>query len=65
MTDTVELTLHLVDDTDKAICVAEDDNHTNAQWLPLSQIEVLSSLRLNEAVTIECPVWLARDRGFI
>lgn len=65
----IELTLHLHHETkqgkknDGALFVSDDGMRSNAKWLPKSQIE-FEELD-NVTVKVECPEWLAKEKGFI
>lgn len=61
----VGLTLHLHNETEKAIFVSDDGNIRHAVWLPLSQIEFIKQGNVNGPVTVEIPEWLATNKGLI
>jgi hypothetical protein len=48
--------------TEKAVLFSTDGNRANAEWLPLSQIEVENA---HPIWTITLPEWLAMEKGLI
>ena len=63
--ETIELTVHLHMETEKAIFVSDDGIRSHAVWLPLQFVEADKTLELNKAVEITVPVWLATKRGLV
>lgn len=56
-----DASFRFVRETDKAICVTQDDK--NNFWLPKSQIEY--ELKDNGIVEVTMPEWLAREKGVV
>ena len=48
--------------TERAVLFSTDGNRANAEWLPLSQIEVENA---HPIWTITLPEWLASEKGFV
>lgn len=61
----VELTLHLHNETEKAILVSDDGNVRTAVWLPIVWIEFIKQGNVNGPVTVEVPEWLAVEKGLM
>ena len=61
-TTTVELTLYIHHQTDKAYLVSERNVRDDAFWLPKS--EILEFLRNGKTVNIAIPRWLAEANGY-
>jgi hypothetical protein len=60
----VDLTMQIVRETDKAICVRDAEDR-NPVWLPRSQIEVSTDGAPRGCVIVTMPEWLALDKGLI
>jgi len=48
--------------TERAVLFSTDGNRANAEWIPLSQIEVESN---HPIWTVTLPEWLAMEKGLI
>jgi hypothetical protein len=59
----VDLTLQLVQQTERAILVSEDGDPDKAVWLPKSQVE-FEEVRPGIA-DVTLPEWLATERGLV
>lgn len=59
----VDLSLHLHAVTEKAILVSENGDKDKAVWLPKSQVEYEE--QKSGYVEVQCPEWLANDKGLI
>lgn len=59
--DLVELSLQLMQETDRAILVSDDGDPDNACWLPKSQVEF--EITKPGFANVTLPEWLATDRG--
>lgn len=62
MDDTVEITVDLVHETDRAILIRGADDVE--QWIPKSQVQSVDG-DVGESVTIEIARWLAEERGLV
>jgi hypothetical protein len=65
MADTIELTMTLHHETDAAILVSDDGEEKNAVWLPKSQIEWTMKDHKTQTVVVDCPAWLAEEKGLV
>lgn len=63
--DIIELTVHLHFKTDKAMLVSDDGDEKKAVWLPLSQVEYKRLPNSANLIEVQCPDWLAKERGLI
>jgi hypothetical protein len=60
----VTLSMHLHALTPKAALLSDDGKEKNAKWLPLSQIELDTSV-LDKVVEVQIPEWLAMKNDLI
>lgn len=61
----VDITVRVIQETDRAILVTETDSTLNKDkiWLPKSQIDS-QEWKVGEIHTITIPSWLYKDKGF-
>lgn len=67
MTDlrwTIDLTMRLHHETDRAVLVSDDGEEKHAVWLPKSQIEY-EKAKSPGHVVVTLPEWLATDKGLV
>lgn len=62
--DLIDITVRVHAKTPKAVLVSESGDEKEAQWLPLSQIEVIETNK-SSVVIVSIPEWLAIDKNFI
>lgn len=61
MSEFLDTTVEIHQETDRAILASEDGDEGSAVWLPLSQIEI--NARRGSVADISVPGWLAEERG--
>ena len=63
--DIIDISLILVNQTEKAILVNEtEDNSGRSVWLPKSKVE-FEDVTPGTVTTVTIPEWLALDKGLI
>jgi|GEM_PF-1545835 len=60
--ETIVLDLEIIRQTEKAILAFDGDTQV---WLPKSKCTVLCQLPMSDLFEIECPEWIAEDKGLI
>lgn len=70
--DLVDMELRLLYETEKAVCVIDDDSKPNAKggvWLPKSQIEIenifAGRLKGTRLIKLSVPEWLAERENLL
>lgn len=63
MTRLTEVTVRLVQQTERAILVNDSDDPDKAVWLPKSQVEFEE--KAGDIVEVTLPEWLATERGLV
>jgi len=58
-----DITVHLVQQTERAILVCDSDDLDKAVWLPKSQVE-FQEIKPG-IVEVTLPEWLATERGLV
>lgn len=61
--DVIDLELVCHHTTERAILVSTTGDKTEAEWLPLSQVEVL--MTGSRTCTVTLPEWLAIEKGLV
>ena len=61
--DVIDIDVRVHARTDKGIRVSTSGQQIDAEWLPLSKVEV--DMRENGHATISLPEWLALEKGLI
>ena len=62
--DLVDVTLTKHAETEKAILVSATGDKADAEWLPLSQIEI-ETIGKGGVFEVTMPEWLAMEKGLI
>ena len=62
MTRLTEVTVRLVQQTERAILVNDSDDPDKAVWLPKSQVEFEER---GDLIEVTMPEWLAIERGLV
>lgn len=60
--DLVQVEVQLHHETEKAWLISDDGERDNAVWVPKSQAELRRKGQHHE---LECPEWLAIDKGLV
>lgn len=63
MTRLTDITVRLVQQTERAILVCDSDDLDKAVWLPKSQVEFEE--KAGDIVEVTLPEWLAIERGLV
>mgnify|MGYP006935485999 CR=1 FL=1 len=63
MTRLTDITVRLVQQTERAILVTDSDDLEAAVWLPKSQVELVE--KPGDIVEVTLPEWLAIERGLV
>lgn len=58
-----DITVRLVQQTERAILVTDSDDLEKAVWLPKSQVEFVE--KADGIVEVTLPEWLAIERGLV
>ena len=60
--DVVEFDVTLHRETDMAVCISDDGDPNNAQWVPKSLVRLE---KVGVGLTATMPEWLAIEKGFM
>lgn len=61
--DLTDITVHLHQETERAILVSDDGDRDKAVWLPKSQVEYVA--KPGGICEVSLPEWLATERGLV
>ena len=60
----IDIEVHVHHKTEKAVFISDTGDKADAEWVPLSQIEIEEDPK-NSIATVTMPEWLAKEKGFI
>lgn len=63
--DIIDIEVHVHARTDKGIRVSATGQQIDAEWLPLSQVEIEPHQNLQRVYVLSVPEWLAIKRGLV